>query len=94
MTIWVSVIRCGLQIQMVKVRQPLRVLSPSFPVWSPNGAQLAYVSFESRKPVIYSHEVATENGVCWRTFVPMCPLLGHLMAARWSLRLSQAGVVS
>lgn len=29
------------------------------PAWSPNGAQLAYVSFESRKPVIYSHEVAT-----------------------------------
>ena len=29
------------------------------PAWSPSGAQLAYVSFESRKPVIYSHEVAT-----------------------------------
>lgn len=29
------------------------------PAWSPNGTQLAYVSFESRKPVIYSHEVAT-----------------------------------
>ena len=29
------------------------------PAWSPNGAQLAYVSFESRKPVIYAHEVAS-----------------------------------
>jgi len=29
------------------------------PAWSPNGTQLAYVSFESRKPVIYTHEVAT-----------------------------------
>ncbi len=27
--------------------------------WSPNGAQLAYVSFESRKPVVYIHDVAT-----------------------------------
>ena len=29
------------------------------PAWSPNGAELAYVSFEARKPVIYVHEVAT-----------------------------------
>ena len=29
------------------------------PAWSPNGSQLAYVSFESRKPVVYAHEVAT-----------------------------------
>ena len=29
------------------------------PAWSPDGSQLAYVSFESRKPVIYTHEVAT-----------------------------------
>jgi TolB protein len=29
------------------------------PAWSPSGGHLAYVSFESRKPVIYSHEVAT-----------------------------------
>jgi len=29
------------------------------PAWSPNGAQLAYVSFESRKPVVYVHDIAT-----------------------------------
>lgn len=29
------------------------------PVWSPDGKKVAYVSFESRKPVIYVHELAT-----------------------------------
>jgi len=29
------------------------------PAWSPSGTQLAYVSFESRKPVIYAHDVAS-----------------------------------
>ncbi|WP_461470336.1 Tol-Pal system beta propeller repeat protein TolB [Melaminivora sp.] len=29
------------------------------PAWSPTGLQLAYVSFESRKPVVYVHEVAS-----------------------------------
>ena len=29
------------------------------PAWAPNGAQLAYVSFESRKPVVYVHNVST-----------------------------------
>lgn len=32
------------------------IISPS---WAPSGAQLAYVSFESRKPVIYVHDLAT-----------------------------------
>jgi TolB protein len=30
------------------------IISPS---WSPGGSQLAYVSFESRKPVVYVHDV-------------------------------------
>jgi TolB protein len=29
------------------------------PAWSANGRQLAYVSFESRKPVVYVHDVAS-----------------------------------
>ena len=29
------------------------------PAWSASGGQLAYVSFESRKPVVYVHEVTT-----------------------------------
>ena len=29
------------------------------PAWSPSGTQLAYVSFESRKPVVYVHDIAT-----------------------------------
>jgi TolB protein len=29
------------------------------PAWAPNGAQIAYVSFESRKPTVYIHEVAS-----------------------------------
>ena len=35
---------------------PEPIISPS---WAPNGAQLAYVSFESRKPVVYVHELLT-----------------------------------
>ena len=35
---------------------PEPIISPS---WSPNGSLLAYVSFESHKPVIYVHEIAS-----------------------------------
>ena len=35
---------------------PEPIISPS---WSPSGTQLAYVSFESRKPVVYIHDVSS-----------------------------------
>jgi TolB protein len=35
---------------------PEPIISPS---WSPAGTHLAYVSFESRKPVVYVHELST-----------------------------------
>lgn len=38
------------------LNSPEPIISPS---WSPSGNQLAYVSFESRKPVVYVHDVAT-----------------------------------
>ncbi len=31
------------------------------PAWSPSGTQLAYVSFEARKPSVYVHDVATSK---------------------------------
>ncbi|MCF8208177.1 MAG: Tol-Pal system beta propeller repeat protein TolB [Rhodoferax sp.] len=38
------------------LNSPEPIISPA---WAPNGSQLAYVSFESRKPVIFVHDVAT-----------------------------------
>ena len=35
---------------------PEPIISPS---WSPDGSRIAYVSFESRKPVVYVHSLAT-----------------------------------
>ena len=38
------------------LNSPEPIISPT---WSPDGRRLAYVSFESRKPVIYAHTIAT-----------------------------------
>jgi TolB protein len=38
------------------LNSPEPIISPS---WSPNGKQLAYVSFETRKPVVYVHDVSS-----------------------------------
>ncbi len=38
------------------LHSPEPIISPS---WAPNGSQIAYVSFESRKPVIFVHDVSS-----------------------------------
>jgi len=38
------------------------------PAWSPDGARLAYVSFENKKPVIYVHSLATGKRVVVANF--------------------------
>ena len=38
------------------------------PTWSPDGRQLAYVSFENKKPVIYVHSLATGQRVVVANF--------------------------
>lgn len=38
------------------LNSPEPIISPS---WSPSGRELAYVSFETRKPVVYVHDVAS-----------------------------------
>jgi TolB protein len=35
------------------------------PAWSPSGGQLAYVSFESRKPVVYVHRPGRPTAAPW-----------------------------
>ena len=53
-TLWVA--DADGQNAQVALSSPEPIISPA---WSPDGAQLAYVSFEARKPVVYLHEVAT-----------------------------------
>ena len=48
------------------------------PAWSPDGTRLAYVSFESGKPVVYVHTLATGQRV------PVANFKGNNSAPAWS----------
>lgn len=48
------------------------------PAWSPDGTRLAYVSFESGKPVVYVHELSTSKRV------PVANFKGNNSAPAWS----------
>jgi TolB protein len=48
------------------------------PAWSPDGKKLAYVSFESKKPVIYVQELET------RRRIPVANYKGNNSAPAWS----------
>ncbi|CAM4033564.1 Tol-Pal system beta propeller repeat protein TolB [Bordetella tumulicola] len=65
----------------LRSREP--VISPS---WSPDGSKLAYVSFESGKPVVYVHTLASSNRV------PVANFKGNNSAPAWSPDGSQLAV--
>ena len=48
------------------------------PAWSPDGSRLAYVSFETGKPVVYVHELATSKRF------PVANYKGNNSAPSWS----------
>lgn len=56
------------------------------PAWSPDGSKLAYVSFESGKPVVYVHNLATSARV------PVANFKGNNSAPGWSPDGSQLAV--
>lgn len=59
----------------IALRSPEPIISPA---WSPDGGKLAYVSFESGKPVVYVHELATSKRV------PVANFKGNNSAPAWS----------
>lgn len=63
-------------------REP--IISPS---WSPDGNRIAYVSFETRKPVIYVHNIATGQRV------PVANFKGSNSAPAWSPDGKQLAIV-
>jgi len=59
----------------VMLRSPQSIISPA---WSPDGTRLAYVSFESGKPVIYVQTLTTGQRV------PLANFKGNNSAPAWS----------
>jgi len=57
------------------------------PTWSPDGTRLAYVSFETRKPVVYVHTIATGQRI------PVANFKGNNSAPAWSPDGSRLAVV-
>src|SRR3546814_17322769 len=57
------------------------------PAWSPDGKQLAYVSFESGKPVVYVQTLASGQRV------PLANFKGNNSAPAWSPNGQQLAIV-
>lgn len=68
----------------VMLRSPHSIISPS---WSPDGKRLAYVSFESGKPVIYVQTLSSGQRV------PLANFKGNNSAPAWSPDGSQLAIV-
>lgn len=66
----------------------LRSLEPIMsPAWSPDGSRLAYVSFETQKPVVFVHHVSTGQRVAVANF------RGSNSAPAWSADGQQLALV-